>query len=282
MDLSQLPDLTSSTQDLAISSRTVAYFSMEIALSPALPTYSGGLGVLAGDTLRSAADCGTPMMAVSLVHRRGYFRQHLDSQGQQTESDVPWSPETTLPSANQIVTINMQGREVHLQAWRFDVVGVNGYVVPVFLLDSDMEGNDPWDRHLTDHLYGGDTYYRLCQETILGIGGIALLNALGAKPKVYHMNEGHASLLTIGLLETRLAGAPLRDATDADIDAVRQQATSKGFSLGYTAGIEAGLDIAVEALLSLSEEDLVAKRREFIQEFGSEVQDDPRTAGEED
>jgi starch phosphorylase len=196
---------------------------MEIALSPALPTYSGGLGILAGDTLRSAADSRTPMMAVSLVHRRGYFRQHLDPQGQQTESDVPWSPETTLPSANQVVSINMQGREVLLRAWRFDVVGVTGHIVPVFLLDSDVEGNDPWDRHLTDHLYGGDTYYRLCQETILGIGGIALLNALGAQPQVYHMNEGHASLLTIGLLETRLAGAPLRNATEEDVEAVRQQ-----------------------------------------------------------
>jgi starch phosphorylase len=196
---------------------------MEIALSPALPTYSGGLGVLAGDTLRSAADNRAPMLAVSLVHRRGYFRQHLDPQGQQTESDVPWTPETMLPSANQVVSINMQGREVLLRAWRFDVVGVNGHVIPVFLLDSDVEGNDPWDRHLTDHLYGGDTYYRLCQETILGLGGIALLNALGARPQVYHMNEGHASLLTLGLLETRLAGAPLRNATEADVDAVRQQ-----------------------------------------------------------
>src|SRR5271168_5184477 len=101
--------LTPSTPDLA--TRTIAYFSMEIALSPALPTYSGGLGMLAGDTLRSAADTSAPMVAVSLVHRRGYFRQHLDAVGQQTESDVPWAPETTLPSAKKTVTIAMQGRE---------------------------------------------------------------------------------------------------------------------------------------------------------------------------
>ena len=209
--------------NLNLDSRTIAYFSMEIALSPSLPTYSGGLGMLAGDTLRSAADTDAPMLAVSLVHRRGYFRQHLDSVGQQTESDVPWSPETTLPSANQLVSITMQGREVLLRAWRFDVVGVTGHIIPVFLLDSDVEGNDAWDRHLTDHLYGGDTYYRLCQETILGLGGIALLQALGAKTQVFHMNEGHAALLTIGLLEAHLNGAPLRDATEADIETVRQQ-----------------------------------------------------------
>jgi starch phosphorylase len=195
---------------------------MEIALSPALPTYSGGLGMLAGDTLRSAADTAAPMVAVSLVHRRGYFRQHLDAVGQQTESDVPWSPETTLPSAGLRVAITMQGREVSICAWRFDVVGVAGHIIPVFLLDTDLEGNDPYDRRLTDHLYGGDTYYRLCQETVLGLGGVAVLRALGLKPEVYHMNEGHAALLGIGLLEERLDGAPLERATEQDVTAIAQ------------------------------------------------------------
>jgi starch phosphorylase len=217
-----LPDaLSSEAPDL--THRSIAYFSMEIALSPALPTYSGGLGMLAGDTLRSAADTAAPMVAVSLVHRHGYFRQHLDDSGRQTESDVPWSPETTLPSANQLISLILQGRELLVRAWRFDVTGVTGHVIPVFLLDTDVEGNDEWDRHLTDHLYGGDSYYRLCQEAILGLGGIALLNALGCKPDVYHMNEGHAALLTIALLEERLAGNSLHEATEADIQAVRQQ-----------------------------------------------------------
>jgi starch phosphorylase len=210
-----------STPDL--STRTIAYFSMEIALSPALPTYSGGLGMLAGDTLRSAADTAAPMVAISLVHRRGYFRQNLSEIGQQTEADVPWSPETTLPSANRIIALTLQSRQVLVRAWRFDVVGVTGHVIPVFLLDTDVEGNDPWDRRLTDQLYGGDTYYRLCQETVLGLGGVALLEALACKPKVYHMNEGHAALLAIGLLEDHLAGIPLKDATEADIEFVRQQ-----------------------------------------------------------
>jgi starch phosphorylase len=206
-----------------LSSRTIAYFSMEIALSPALPTYSGGLGMLAGDTLRSAADTAAPMVAISLVHRRGYFRQKLSDIGQQTEVDVPWSPETTLPSANEIITLTMQNRQILVRAWRFDVVGVTGHIIPVFLLDTDVEGNDPWDRRLTDHLYGGDTYYRLCQETVLGLGGVALLHALACKPEVYHMNEGHAALLSIALLEDHLGETALKDATEADIAYVRQQ-----------------------------------------------------------
>jgi starch phosphorylase len=206
-----------------LSTRKIAYFSMEIALSKSLPTYSGGLGMLAGDTLRSAADTGAPMVAVSLVHRRGYFQQHLDSAGLQTESDVSWSPETTLPAADQVIAVTMQDREVLVRAWRFDVVGTSGHIIPVFLLDTDVEGNDPWDRQLTDHLYGGDNYYRLCQETILGLGGVALLRALGAQPEVFHMNEGHAALLTIGLLEEHLGSTPLRDATDADLKTVQQQ-----------------------------------------------------------
>lgn len=195
---------------------------MEIALAKTLPTYSGGLGMLAGDTLRSAADTGVPLVAISLVHRRGYFEQHLDTSGQQTESDVVWSPETTLPPADQTITIIMQGREITLCAWRFDVIGVTGHIIPVFLLDADVEGNDPWDRRLTDHLYGGDTYYRLCQETILGLGGIHLLHALGCEPEVCHMNEGHAALLSIGLLESRVAPSPLSTATEADAEAVKQ------------------------------------------------------------
>jgi starch phosphorylase len=205
-----------------IISRKIAYFSMEIALSKDLPTYSGGLGMLAGDTLRSAADTGASMVAISLCHRKGYFQQHLDAKGQQTETAVPWSPEN-LPSAGQTVTISMQGRAITIQAWRFDVVGVTGHIIPVFLLDADVEGNDPWDRRLTDHLYGGDNYYRLCQETILGLAGIHILHALGCQPEVCHMNEGHAALLTVGLLEARMAPAPLARATDADATAVQQQ-----------------------------------------------------------
>jgi starch phosphorylase len=214
--------VSASVTPFDITERKVAYFSMEIALSKDLPTYSGGLGMLAGDTLRSAADTGAEMVAISLVHRKGYFRQHLDAVGQQTETAVPWNPEA-LPSAGKTIVLRLQNRNLTLRAWRFDVVGVTGHVIPVFLLDADVEGNDPWDRKLTDHLYGGDTYYRLCQEAILGLGGIHLLHALGCQPEVCHMNEGHASLLTIGLLEARLAPAPLSAATGADAEAIKQQ-----------------------------------------------------------
>jgi len=201
----------------------IAYFSMEIALAPHIPTYSGGLGVLAGDTLRSMADLGLPVVAVTLAHRRGYFQQHLDAAGQQTETDVPWSPETTLPAAEQVVAITLQGREVMVRAWRFDVVGTTGHIVPVYMLDTDMEQNAEWDRHLTDHLYGGDSYYRLCQESVLGLGGGRLLDALGYKPQIFHMNEGHASLLALGLLEERMQNEPLTSATADDLQAVRNQ-----------------------------------------------------------
>ena len=206
-----------------LTSRSIAYFSMEIALSPDLPTYSGGLGMLAGDTLRSAADTGAPMVAVSLVHRRGYFKQHLDKQGQQTESDVPWHP-NKLPNAGCFLDIFIQNRKLKVQAWRFDVVGTKGHVIPVFLLDTDVDGNDTWDRHLTDHLYGGDTYYRLCQEAVLGLAGIQLLDKLGCKPAVCHMNEGHAALLALAKLEDRLGpGVALSKATEEDRVAVAEQ-----------------------------------------------------------
>lgn len=212
-----------SPSTIDLSARTIAYFSMEIGLAPKIPTYSGGLGMLAGDTLRSAADTGAPMVAVSLCHRKGYFEQHLDSAGRQTEVDVVWAPEN-LPAATECVTITMQNRSIKLCAWRFDIVGVTGHIIPVFLLDSDVEGNDPYDRRLTDKLYGGDTYYRLCQETILGLGGVHLLPKLGCLPAVYHMNEGHAALLAIGLLEDRLLpGASLSTATEEDRLAVAEQ-----------------------------------------------------------
>jgi starch phosphorylase len=207
----------------ALRNSRVAYFSMEIALEVGLPTYSGGLGVLAGDTLRSAADMGVPMVAVTLAHRKGYFRQMLDSSGRQTEAPMPWSPEGRLPSVGAVAAITVQNRELLVRAWRYDVVGVTGHVIPVLLLDTDVEPNDSWDRTFTDTLYGGDNYYRLCQEAVLGLGGIAMLHALGVQPEVFHMNEGHAALLTTALLEARLNGRPLSTATDEDVEVVKQQ-----------------------------------------------------------
>jgi starch phosphorylase len=182
------------------ASETIAYFSMEIALAEDIPTYSGGLGVLAGDTIRSASDGEVPMVAVTLVHHQGYFRQRLDAQGGQTEEPQPWSAEKTLTELPARVQVSIEGRDVVLRAWRFDAIGVTGAVVPVYLLDSDLTENTEQDRQLTDNLYGGDKRYRLCQEIILGIGGVRMLRALGHNNiRRFHMNEGHAALLVLEL-----------------------------------------------------------------------------------
>jgi len=201
----------------------VAYLSMEIAVTPEMPTYSGGLGVLAGDTLRAAADLGLQMVAVTLVHRRGYFRQHLDANGKQTEEPLPWGPETLLAPEEPIVRLTIEGRNVAIRAWRYDLEGITGHVVPVYFLDTNLEENDPVDRKLTDRLYGGDGNHRLRQEAVLGMGGARILDAMGYVPSVYHMNEGHAALLTVALLEQERHGANVDNATEEDIASVRER-----------------------------------------------------------
>jgi starch phosphorylase len=209
---------------LAQNDTTIAYFSMEICLEEAIPTYSGGLGVLAGDTLRSAADLGLPMVAVTLLHRKGYFQQHLDPAGAQTESPTTWRPEDVLAPMSPTVTVEAAGRSVRVRAWCYTVRGVTGHEVPVYLLDTALPENDPWDQTLTDVLYGGDNYYRLCQEVVLGIGGAEMLRALGYEGDVrHHINEGHAALLTLALLERQLGGRGAWDTTPADVEAVRRQ-----------------------------------------------------------
>src|SRR5271163_2732909 len=221
MRCDNLPRLDS--LDCAENNSLVAYFSREIAASPAIPTYSGGLGVLAGDTLRAAADMGLPLAAVTLTHRLGYFRQHLDANGVQTGESQPWSPESILASEEPIVTVTIEGRPVAIKAWRYDLEGVTGHTIPIYFLDTKLEQNDPRDQVLTDHLYGGDGDYRLRQETVLGIGGARILEALCYRPRVYHLNEGHASLLTIALLERQLRGRSLEQATDEELEAVRER-----------------------------------------------------------
>ncbi len=201
----------------------VAYFSMEIAAAPEMPTYSGGLGVLAGDTLRAAADMGLPLAAVTLADRKGYFRQHLDPSGTQVEEPQPWSPEQILTAEEPVVTVTIEGRPVGIRAWRYEIEGVAGHRIPVYLLDTDLEQNDARDRALSDHLYGGDADYRLRQEAVLGIGGARMLWALEYEPVVYHMNEGHAALLTVPVLEQELRGAGLQTATEKDVEGVRRK-----------------------------------------------------------
>lgn len=208
----------------ALSDRNpVAYLSMEIAVTPAMPTYSGGLGVLAGDTLRAAADMGLPLVAVTLAHRCGYFQQHLDVNGMQTEEAQPWSPENILAGEAPVVRLTIEDRAVAIRAWRYDMEGVTGHIIPIYFLDTDLEENDPSDRTLTDRLYGGDGDHRLRQEAVLGMGGARILDALGYQPVVYHMNEGHAALLTVALLEQKRHGGNVDHASDEDIESVRQR-----------------------------------------------------------
>ena len=202
--------------------RKIAYFSMEVALESGIPTYSGGLGVLAGDTLRSAADLGLPMIGVTLVHRKGYFVQVLDAQGWQSEKPAEWSPEGRLEEVGRTCQLTIGGRTVSLRAWRYRIRGVTGHTVDVLLLDTDLPQNHPEDRRFTDSLYGGDAHYRLCQELILGVGGVRMLRALGYRRLGrYHMNEGHSALLSLDLFADEMDKVP--DDVERATDEVRRR-----------------------------------------------------------
>jgi starch phosphorylase len=190
-----------------------------VALESDIPTYAGGLGVLAGDLLRSAADLGLPMVGVTLVHRRGYFRQRLDPDGRQHIEPMIWAPEQRLAEVDGRCEVDVEGRRVVVRAWRYDARGINGHVVPVLLLDTDLPDNDADARRFTDELYGGDDRYRLCQEAVLGIGGVRMLRALGFHElRRFHMNEGHSALLALELYAEALVNTP----HDAAMERVRR------------------------------------------------------------
>ena len=202
----------------------IAYFSMEIALASEIPTYSGGLGVLAGDTMRSAADLDLPMIGVTLASRAGYFRQEI-IEGRQVERPDIWEPEKWARRLPAKVALQIGSREVWVGAWLYSVEGHRGGAVPVILLDTDLPENQAEDRELTHYLYGGDETYRLKQEMVLGIGGVRMLGALGLAIRKYHLNEGHAALLTLELLR-RFAHSPQEAGNPGphyDVPAVRQR-----------------------------------------------------------
>ncbi len=197
---------------------------MEIGLDVRMPTYSGGLGILAGDTVRAAADLDVPMVAVTLVHRRGYLYQKIDASGAQREAPAEWVVEDYLSEEPARAAVSIEGRDVIVRAWRFDVVGVHGFSVPVYLLDTDLPENATADRTLTHYLYGGDQRYRLSQEVVLGIGGVRMLRALGfSELERFHMNEGHASLLTLELLQEEVRKEARTSITCEDIEAVHDK-----------------------------------------------------------
>jgi len=206
------------------SEKAIAYFSMEIAIDEDMPTYSGGLGVLAGDTIRSAADLSVPLVGVTLLHRKGYFYQYLDENGWQREESVQWVIEDYLKALPQRAAVIIEGRNVVIRPWIREVIGIGGFKVPVYFLDTDLAENNMQDRSLTDYLYGGDQRYRLCQEILLGIGGARILRSLGYEYiKRFHMNEGHASLLTLELLEEEMEKAGRTKISRDDIESVRKK-----------------------------------------------------------
>jgi starch phosphorylase len=197
---------------------------MEIGLEDQIPTYGGGLGILAGDTIRAAADLKIPILAVSLLHRNGYFYQRIDPTGNQIEEPVHWAIDDFLTELPQRCKVVIEGRDVELRCWKYEVNGASDHVVPVYFLDTDLPENTDWDRKLTDVLYGGDARYRLCQEIVLGIGGIKMLRALGySSLNRYHMNEGHASLLGVELLEEEARKSGREIPNIEDVRKVREQ-----------------------------------------------------------
>ncbi|MCX8026698.1 MAG: alpha-glucan family phosphorylase [Thermodesulfovibrionales bacterium] len=178
----------------------IAYFSMEIGIQSNIPTYSGGLGVLAGDTIKSAADLKLPMVAVTLLTKKGYFRQDIDAYGRQHELPDDFNPSDFMTQLPERVSISIEGRDVFICGWLYIVRSETGGSVPIIFLDTDLSENTEQDRQITQYLYGGDNAYRFKQEMVLGIGGTRLLYEIGFLIKKFHMNEGHSSLLTVELL----------------------------------------------------------------------------------
>ena len=188
----------------------VAYFSMEFGIHERLPIYSGGLGVLAGDHLKAAAELGVPLVGVGLLYTGGYFRQGIDKSGRQTEDYQPVDPEAVgLIREDVSVTVELAGETIEAAVWRKDVASALG-VVPLYLLEVD------W---LTDALYGGDREHRIRQELLLGVGGVRALAALGIEPNVFHLNEGHSAFLQLERLRALVADGM---ETDDALESIRR------------------------------------------------------------
>jgi len=198
----------------------IAYLSMEIGIRPEIHTYSGGLGILAGDAARSAADLGLPIVFVTLASRSGYLHQEIDSKGAQIDASDPWNPSDYTQAVGVMVAVAIEGRTVWIRAWLYELKSPLGRQVPIILLDTNVAENDPRDRSITDRLYGGGETDRIKQEVVLGIGGERILRALGFTIATYHLNEGHAAFLALSLL---LRHRRLSDPAAAEIEQVREQ-----------------------------------------------------------
>ena len=218
----------------------VGYFSAEIGVSPSIPSYSGGLGVLAGDHVKAAADAAFPLVGVTLLYREGYMNQRIDAQGRQTEEYPPFNPSWLLENLHKSVSIRINSHTIHLGIWRYWIEGVTGYKVPILFLDSDLPENEEAHRDLCSRLYAGDNQHRLYQEMAMGLGGMAALKLLGYQKsiKVYHMNEGHTAFLTLDLL---------KDSRGA-VESVRQQCVFTTHTPVPAGHDEFSYDIALPAL----------------------------------
>ena len=209
----------------------VAYFSMEIGLRSDIRTYSGGLGVLAGDTIRSCSDLKIPMVAVTLVNRMGYFQQAISETGEQLEYPDPWEPSEFMRELPDTVEVRIGQRPVRVKTWLYDYQSPAGSLIPILFLDTNVEGNTPEDRQITGHLYGGDDIHRLKQAMVLGIGGVRMLDALNFTIMKYHMNEGQSSLLAMELL--RQNGMDTNKTRDRCVFTTHTPVAAAFFSFSY-------------------------------------------------
>ncbi|MCC7473885.1 MAG: alpha-glucan family phosphorylase [Pirellulales bacterium] len=190
-----------------LGSKPVAYFSAEFGIHESVPIYSGGLGVLSGDHIKSASSLAVPLVAVGLYYDQGYFKQHLDSNGYQQEEyqdtrveNLPMEPAIGIDGDQVTISIDTRNGALHAKVWLLNVGRI-----PLYLLDCDVEGNSPQDRELTSRLYGGDMRTRIRQELVLGVGGVKALRALGIMPGVYHLNEGHSAFAPLEVIRQRMA-----------------------------------------------------------------------------
>ncbi len=205
-------------------SQKIAYFSMEVGIDAKVSTYSGGLGILAGDTLKTSADMALPYVGMTLLTRKGYFRQSINKQGRQIEKPQVWPVDKQLKKCKPTITLKLDGHPFKVRAWCYEAKGLTGHVVPVYYLDTDIAGNPPEIRTLSHHLYGGDNRYRLMQEWVLGTGGVKMLRALGYDSlSCFHMNEGHAAFLTFELMAEQLKRQKKGTISKSIIETVKQQ-----------------------------------------------------------
>src|SRR5205823_10214141 len=196
----------------------IAYFSAEFGLHQSLPIYSGGLGILSGDHCKEASDLGVPLVGVGFLYPHGYFRQRISPDGWQQACSVPFIAADApirpalLPNGERLtIQVHLDGRTIHVAVWQVHVGRV-----ALYLMDTDVEANAPWDRELSARLYGGDQETRILQEIVLGIGGVRTIRALGLRPTVWHVNEGHAAFLTLERLrEFRVSGMGFEEAIEA-------------------------------------------------------------------